>query len=87
VFNDRVGAIDRREEIADAFALRASAVPGVRQVRFTTAGSDLLVTVLTEDRDMERDRRLRAIFIEDTAALKNAPDLQILVRASPERSS
>jgi hypothetical protein len=47
VFNDRVGGIDRREEIADACA----------------------------------------IFIEDTAALKNAPDLQILVRASPERSS
>ena len=76
-------AIDQREEVADAFAFRASAVPGVREVRLAATERSLRVTVLTEDRDVERDRRLHAIFIEETAALEDDVDLQILVRDSP----
>ena len=58
---EHVEAADRRRLVAP-FASRAYDVEGVREVRLTELSPELLVTVLTDERDMQRDMKLQRIF-------------------------
>lgn len=77
-------ASERRLGVASAFAERAKLVPGVCEVRLTSAERGLLVTVLTEDRDMERDLRLHALFAEVADDLDGESELQTRIFSEEE---
>jgi hypothetical protein len=53
-----------RAIVVAAFAQRAQGVPGVREVRVSQWSPHLVVAAVTEDRSLDRDLELRAIFIE-----------------------
>lgn len=69
----------RRERIARAFAARAGEVAGVREIRLSAVDDGLAVTVLTDDRDMQRDLLLHSAFTADTSELDDVATLRILV--------
>jgi hypothetical protein len=85
---ERVAEADSSARLACAqrFAASAHQTPGVREVRASVADRELFVTALTEDRDMERDLRLQAIFAEIVAAHDGDAFLRVRVFDGSEAS-
>lgn len=67
------------ESIARTFAEKARLIEGVCEVRLTSMDRGLLVTVLADDRDMERDLHLHALFADIAADLDGEWELQTRV--------
>jgi hypothetical protein len=60
----RSAIAEERQALGRAFADRAKNEVGVRAVRVAALEPELIVTVVTEDRNMQRDMRLQRLFIE-----------------------
>lgn len=76
-----------REALGRAFADRAKAEAGVRTVRLTAIEPELVITVVTEDRDMARDMRLQRLFIETAQGFPDADwSLRVIVGEDDEGS-
>ena len=69
--------IAERETLAKDFAARARLLPGVREIRLTAVESDdFVVTVLTDERDLELDLSLQRLFIACAGAFTGSWSLR-----------
>lgn len=64
----RAAEIAERTALARKFAQRAYQAKGVQEIRLTVADDELIVTALTDNRDMERDLALQRLFAQTSRA-------------------
>jgi hypothetical protein len=83
----RSAIAEERQALGRAFARQAKSEQGVRAVRLTAVEPELVVTVVTEDRDMQRDMRLQRLFIETAEGFpENDWSLRVIVGDETEVS-